>query len=259
VIKLYIQYICVIQRETDGYARIAFPSKGHKLKVYRNEIETDGISGDEMVLEIRDASKAPQFPGPKPAAERIGDRVLKISDVTKQTSRLRDNRDLLKKPLGLFKARAQSVLAVPGGRFVQQAPATNSPYKDATWSFDTSTGVHSQQLTDTVLWEVDFVADCTYTLVVDGLPKARLVDGETLTFANLEEAAKKEFEKKGAVVEMKDVVWMYDLVNPEPKRKPHATAQALAPTVGRVAPWFDPARPGMLSGGDLPLCPVGEP
>jgi hypothetical protein len=262
MIRVYIQYISVVQYDgNDQSWRVAFPSKGHKLSVLRNGIEDEGLNGTDIVLEVSPRSNANPAAPPGPAAiTPIGGRVLKLSEVTKETSYLRKNKDLLKNPFGVFKSRARTVLQLQRGNFSSCDPATTNKYADATWTFGTEAGAHAQQLTDTVVWEIEYTGDYTYTVVVEGKPKARLVDNETLTFMNLD-TDKKDFPKKGEQVEMKDVEWLYDLVEPEPARKPRGRAgvMEMAPALTLTPAIAKDVELGMLSGGDLPLCPVGEP
>lgn len=258
MITLTISYISLVAAEPAGTgARIAFPKAtsgaGHKhvLEIFltRGGTTTQLTSGSRIGLEITENNAPVNLK--TPAGLPMGGRVFSIADASGGGPyTLKSNADLLK-----ASGPAQAVLHVHGGTFAAKSPLTPSQYKNKFWDIDGK----SRQLTDNVQWTLPTLGKYSYALDIDGT-RTQLLSGDELTFTN-DDVPRKYFKDNGTgFVEMTDADYLYDLVDPAPAKRPR-------PKTPYVGPGPAPNPPGVLNapsdvqfgGGDLPLCPVGEP
>lgn len=241
MIAVTIHYIAMVApNDDDTGARVAFPKAKHTLRIWRNG--TPHGSGRNIRLQITRGGAEVK---PRTRGLPMGGRVMSIAAAAGGGPyRLQSTADLLK-------GAAQAVLELHGGSFLGRPPQSVSRYRDTFWDI----GGDSRQLTDTVKWTSDPVGDDTYTLIVDGT-STPLADGDQLEFAN-HDAAHKEFEDGDGdgLVEITDTDELYKLVHPSPVTRPRPVHAVLPAPID--SPMGKP--PEGPAGGDLPLCPVGEP
>lgn len=242
MITVVIHYISLIEPVHGTHlSRVTFPSGGHELHIYRNGHYEEALSGDEMALEITDSDDKP-VEGLAPAPLPIGEPVLSLGKATDNEGRLKGKPtdDLLDNPL-FGGPDARTVLHLPGGEFTAQLPTSPTAYADSVWEFATKARTYSQKLTDTVSWTLELKPSWTCSLRIDKRIRAILAHTETLTFTNLDHR-QKPFPVKNERAVMNEVRWLYRCLDPQPAQQPDATTGIRT-----------------THGGELPLCPVGEP
>ena len=243
MITIRIQYVALIEPVPGTVlSRVSFPARGHDLHVYRNGHRDKDLEGKTIALEFTDAADQPVLPAAQ-APFPIGGRVLRISLATGGANlKSKSTKELLKNPI-LGGPDAQTVLYLPGGTFASKDPVSPSVYANEEWTFHLEGGKkHTQLLTDTVEWTIAPDPSWKCSVRVDDDIEAVLAHTETLQFTNTDNPSQPFPIKNNAAV-LEEVEWLYELFDPK------------LPVVAAVTPM----KPIAWLGGDLPLCPVGEP
>ena len=246
MITLTITYIALVQENLaqDG-ATIAFPKEGHGLEIFLGGQQLK--SGASISLEVTENGGVPVDLGKTRGLPMRG-RVLSIEDLADGGGPY-----VLRPDNELIPDLAQTILRVHGGRFDVMDPHTASQYRNETWKIRPG---REQQVTDRVRWTLDTDAKYAYALIIDGR-RERLSPDAQLEFTNDDQPKKYFYDNGQGEAELLDVHDLYKLVTPRPLKRPTPKT----PYKGPFIPPGPAAERGavVFGGGDLPLCPVGEP